>query len=138
MPLFADDDGVQRIVYGGSIRAGDDAERATTRAAPIMKARRRRLHPVIAGMPPWENGGNDFTSMALVAARAARDAGVVTCGWSPGGHHPPNGYPGFVAVAATFAQKLGAGPVCRSARHAACASGSQAAECRLLVLAEFL
>ena len=92
MPLFTDDDGVERVVY---------AWRIANEPEP--------LYILGAGMHPWGKWGNDFTEYGVAAARAAlAEAGL---DWRQiqlvaGADTIRNGYPGFVA-GATFAQKLG-------------------------------
>ena len=123
MPLFTDDDGVERIVY---------AWRIANEPEP--------LYILGAGMHPWGKWGNDFTEYGVVAARAAlNEAGL---DWRQiqlvaGADTIRNGYPGFVA-GATFAQKLGWNGVPVSSSYAACASGSQALQsARAQILAGF-
>jgi hypothetical protein len=113
MPLYVDDDGIERTVY-----AWKDCRMSTPEPVYILGA----------GMHPWGKWGRDFTEYGVVAARAAlRDAGM---DWRQiqlvaGADTIRNGYPGFVA-GATFAQKLGWTGIPVSSSYAACASGSQA------------
>ena len=123
MPLFTDDDGVERIVYAWRIRMSPEP-----------------VYILGAGMHPWGKWGRDFTQYGVVAARAAlAEAGL---DWRQiqlvaGADTIRNGYPGFVA-GATFAQKLGWNGVPVSSSYAACASGSQALQsARAQILAGF-
>ena len=125
MPLFTDDDGVERIV----LRVED---RIMSTPEP--------LYILGAGMHPWGKWGRDFTEYGVVAARAAlAEAGL---DWRQiqlvaGADTIRNGYPGFIA-GSTFAQKLGWNGVPVSSSYAACASGSQALQsARAQILAGF-
>ena len=127
MPLFTDDEGVERVVYAWRI-------------AIMSIARIQPVYILGAGMHPWGKWGRDFTEYGVVAARAAlAEAGL---DWRQiqlvaGADTIRNGYPGFVA-GATFAQKLGWNGVPVSSSYAACASGSQALQsARAQILAGF-
>ena len=124
MPLFVDDDGVERIVYAWRIAmsprtASTSSARACTRGASGVAT-----SPSTASSPPgraWPRPGLDWRQIQLVA----------------GADTIRNGYPGFVA-GATFAQKLGWNGVPVSSSYAACASGSQALQsARAQILAGF-